>query len=194
MSDDEKAKLERDKLRAEIDKLESDVSAARGSQIRAWITAVSVSFGIVVTVFQVYQTLADIAMKNRQLAMESQIQSHQLFLNQVLDRMSGIKSVHNKVNEEGVLELESNETYGDVTQAGSYGAATALACEFSNLRFPAEVALTFQVAVQPKDIVAATMLERLNKQCPPGWNAMTGDERSSWIESIKPERSGLEAK
>ena len=185
MSNGEKELLEHKKLRAEINKLESDVSVARGAQIRGWITAVSISAAIIATVFQVFQTLSDIAVKNRQLAMESQIRSHQLFLNEVLDRMSGIKTIHYKANENGILKMESREMYGDVTWVGSYGSATALACEFPNLRFPAEVALTFQLAAQPKDFSAAAMLTRLKENCPHGWNSITNDEQKSWFKNLK---------
>jgi len=184
MSDAEREQLELEKLRAEINKLESEAIEARGAQVRGWITAVSISVGIIVTVFQLYRTLSDISLNNRQLAMESQIRSHQLFLNEVLDRMSGIKTVHNRVNKKGLLQLEGNETYGNVTQVGSYGSATALACEFPNLRFPAEVALAYQHSAHPQDIGAATMLKRLQAKCPPGWDSMTNEEQNSWFETM----------
>lgn len=184
MSREEKEQLEKNKIEAEIRKLESDISLTHGAKIRGWITTVSVSVGIVVTVFQVYQTLSDISLKNRQLAMESGIRSHQVFLNDVLDRMSGIKSVRNKVDKDGVLKLDSNETYGDTTQVGSYGAATALACDFQNLRLPAEAALTYQVAKYPKDKGAMTMLKRLKEKCPPGWDTIADDEKVFWNEGF----------
>ena len=105
-----------------------------------------------------------------------------MFLNQVLDRMSGIQVVRNEVDPTtGDLVLKSRDNYGDVIQVGSYGAAVALACQFNNLTLAAQTALTFQLAVQPLDIAARDMLKRLEDGCPPGWDRLTEEEKKEWF-------------
>jgi hypothetical protein len=177
-----KLEAETRKLEAEARKLESETAAARSAQWRAWIVSLSVVVGIGVSAIGVYNTLSEIAFKNRQLGLESQVQSNEMFLNQVLDRMSGIKVVHSEVdNTTGQLVLKSRDNYGDVIQVGAYGAAVSLACLFDNLRLAAQTALTFQLAVQPKDIAARDMLRRIDDGCPSGWDRLTEVERSEWF-------------
>ena len=106
-----------------------------------------------------------------------------MFLNQVLDRMSGIKVIHSEFDSnKGRLILKSRDNYGDVIQVGSYGAAVALACQFDNLRLAAQTALTFQLAQQPRDIAARDMLQRLENGCPPGWDRLTPQEKNEWFQ------------
>ena len=177
-----KLALEIDKLEAERNKLKAETDAARGAQWRAWLVSLSVIVGIGVSAFGIYQTLTDIAFKNRQLGLESQVQSNEMFLNQVLDRMSGIQVVRKEVDPEtGQLVLKSRDSYGDVIQVGSYGAAVALACQFENLILAAQTALTFQLAEQPRDIAARDMLRRIEEGCPPGWDRLTVEEKEEWF-------------
>ena len=181
-----KLEVEIRKLEAERHKLESEAVAARGTQWRAWIVSLSVVVGIGVSAFGIYETLTEIAFRNRQLGLESEVQSNEMFLNQVLDRMSGIKVVRTEVDvETGELVLKSRDNYGDVIQVGSYGAAVALACRFDNLRLAAQTALTFQLAQQPRDIAARDMLRRLEDGCPSGWDRLTAQERSMWFQHAK---------
>jgi len=162
--------------------MESEVAAARSTQWRAWIVSLSVVVGIGVSAFGIYETLTEIAFRNRQLGLESQVQSNEMFLNQVLDRMSGIKVVHSEVDTKtGKLALKSRDSYGNVIQVGSYGAAVALACRFDNLRLAAQTALTFQLVQQPRDIAARDMLRRLEDGCPSGWDRLTAQEKSEWF-------------
>ncbi len=177
--------LERRKIEAEIEKLQCEANSARDAQRRGWLTTLSISAGILVSCVTGYQALSDIGLKNRQLAMESQIRSHQVFLNEVLDRMSGIKTIYDKVDDSGTLHLDRRERFGDVTQVGAYGAAAALACTFPNLSFPAEAAFSFQIAAQPKDHGASTILRRLKEGCPKGWDRLTGEEFKLWLEQAR---------
>ena len=176
-----KLEVETRKLEAEIHKLESEATATRSAHWRAWIVSMSVIIGIGVSAFGIYETLTEIAFRNRQLGLESQVQSHEIFLNQVLDRMSGIKVVRLEADKTGKLVLKSRDNYGGVIQVGSYGAAVSLACRFDNLRLATQTALTFQFAVQPRDIAARDMLRRLEVGCPAGWDRLTEQEKREWF-------------
>ena len=176
-----KLEVETRKLEAEIHKLKGEADAARSAQWRAWIVSLSVVVGIGVSAFGIYETLTEIAFRNRQLALESQVQSNEIFLNQVLDRMSGIKVVRLEADRTGKLVLKSRDNYGDIIQVGSYGAAVSLACRFDNLRLTAQTALTFQLAMQPKDIAARDMLRRIEDGCPSGWDRLTEQEKKEWF-------------
>ena len=176
-----KLEAETRKLEAEARKLESDTAAARGAQWRAWLVSMSVVVGIGVSAAGIYNTLSEIAYRNRQLALASQVQSNEIFLNQVLDRMSGIKVVRSEVDPKtGQLALKSRDNYGDIIQVGAYGAAVSLACRFDNLRLTAQAALTFQLAAWPEDVAARDMLRRLDTGCPAGWDRLTDQERGDW--------------
>jgi len=86
--DNNRDELERIKLQREIAKIETEIRSLRTAQVRAWVTALSVGVGIIVSAIGLYQTLKEIRHKDRQLAMEAQIRSHEIFLNQVLDKIS----------------------------------------------------------------------------------------------------------
>lgn len=175
------------KLEAETRKLESEVVAARSAQWRAWLVSLSVVAGIGVSAIGIYNTLSEIAFRNRQLGLEAQVQSSEIFLNQVLDRMSGIKVVRSEIDAKtGQLALKSRDNYGDIIQVGAYGAAVSLACQFDNLRLAAQTALTFQLGVQPKDIAARDMLRRIEDGCPAGWDRLTTQERTNWFAEVLP--------
>ena len=170
------------KLEAEIAKLEADTAATRNAQLRAWFVSLSVVVGIGVSAFSIYESLTEIAFRNRQLGLESQVQSNEIFLNQVLNRMSGIQVVRDELDPDtGKLELKSRDRYADIIQVGSYGAAVALACKFDNLALAAQAALTFQLAQQPLDFAARDMLKRIEDGCPPGWDRLTDREKAEWF-------------
>ncbi len=155
------------KLKAEVEKIENEISLLKSNKIRAWITVISVSIGILVSAFSIYKTLAEINAKNRQLKMESQIRTHQLFLDNVLDRMSGVKKSYKERDENGHLKVVKQELNGPTAQVGSYAVALSLACEFPNLKFSTIKTLEFQVEMTPKDIWAKETLNRLkNNECP----------------------------
>lgn len=123
---DPKLAAEIRKLDAEIRKLEREERAARWAERRKWIVSASVAFGIVVSAVSACQTLHEIGLKNRQLALESQVKSSEIFLNLVLERVSGFKS-----QTEGPHgDSESQKVYNSLTRIGSYGLAVALACHF----------------------------------------------------------------
>jgi len=139
----------------------------QSSKIRAWITVISVSVGILVSIFGLYKTLADIDAKNRQLRMESRIRTHQLYLDKILDKMSSFKTLYKELDEEGRLHVVKSESYGATVQVGSYAAAYTLACEFPNLKFETIKALEYQAGREKTDIWAKEMLDKLkNNECP----------------------------
>ena len=186
-----KIAAEIDNLRAEQEKFAAEAASARGAQLRAWIVSLSIVIGIGVSVLGIYETLSEVAFRNRQLGLESQVQSNEMFLNQVLNRMSGIKVVHKEVDSNtGELTLKSQDSYGDVIQVGSYGAAVALACQFDNLTLAAQTALTFQLAHQPLDIAARDMLQRIENGCPPGWDRLTDTEKDAWFKRATMDKEG----
>jgi len=182
-----KIETETRKLEAEIHKLESEIAEARRGQLRGWITSLSVVVGIGVSVYGVFSSLSEIAFRNRQLGLEAQVRSHEIFLNQVLDRMSGVKVAHHEVNSKtGELALQSQDQYGAVIQVGAYGSAVSLACRFDNLRLAALSALTYQLALYPNDVYAKDMLQRIERGCPSGWDRLTEQEKNEWL---RPRRS-----
>ena len=165
-----KVEAEIKKLESEVKKYEQEAAASRSSRIRGWITVVSVSAGIIVSAVGIYESLTNIAYKNRQLGMEAQVRSHDIYLNSILDRMAGIKIDRQKVNENGDLKLESRESFGGATQVGAYAAAVALACEFEHLVMPAQRVLTYQNQSSLKerqipDEYAVEMLRFLEQRC-----------------------------
>jgi hypothetical protein len=176
-----KVEAETRKLETEIRKLESEITAARSGQLRGWIVSLSVVVGIAVSVVGVKKSLHEIEVSNLQLGIEAQVRSHEIFLNQVLDRMSSVKTAHYEVDQKtGKKVFKSQDEYGHVTQVGSYGSAVSLACRFDNLRLPAQSALTYQVARYPADITAREMLQRIERECPPGWDRLTEQETAEW--------------
>ena len=76
-----KVEAEIKKLESEAKKYEQEAAASRSSRIRGWITVVSVSAGIIVSAVGIYESLTNIAYKNRQLGMEAQVRSHDIYLN-----------------------------------------------------------------------------------------------------------------
>lgn len=161
MNDQNRDELERIKLQKEIKKIEAETQSLITSQLRGWLTAFSVivgitasAFGIVLSSFGVYQTLKEIQLKNKQLIIESQnqamqakIRSHEIFLNQVLDRISGIKTEYHELKEEGKewkMVNVRDDRFGGTTMSGAYAAAVSLANEFPWLRSAAKEALLKQ--------------------------------------------------
>ncbi len=133
------------KLEAEIRKLEVETAVTRGGLIRGWITSLSLTIGILVSCVGLYKSLNEIAFKNRQLAIEASIRSQEVFLNNVLDRISGVKVRHEKVDENGEVKFTGRDRFGGTTQVGAYAAAVSLSCEFANLRSATKEALRYQI-------------------------------------------------
>ena len=79
-----KEELEVSKLEKEIEGIDRRVHSDRRTEIRTWITYMSVIVGILVSTVGVYETLIEVKAKNKQLSIEAQIRSHDIFLNQVL--------------------------------------------------------------------------------------------------------------
>jgi hypothetical protein len=181
-----KVELETGKLAAEIQKLQDETIAVRSAHLRGWIVSLSIVAGIGVSVVGIYKSLTEIAFNNRQLGLETQVRSHEIFLNQVLDRMSGIKVIHQELNDDGQMVPKTRDSYGDVIQVGAYGSAVSLACRFEDLRLPALSALTAQLAMQPTDLGAEAMLRRIEQGCPMGWDRLTDQEKTAWFGRTKP--------
>ena len=95
------------------------------------MTSLSVAVGIGVSSFGLYQALAEVSRKNQELRREAMVRSQQIFLNQVLDWMSAIKSIRTKEDPKGNVLESSSERYGDVTWVGTYAAAKARRMESS---------------------------------------------------------------
>lgn len=147
MSDTEQDELERRKLEREIEKMEAEIQTLRPSQYRSWLTSISMIVCVVVSTSGLFLTLWEIRIKNQKLAMEAEIRSHEIFLNQVLDRISGIKTEYwelRKVGKEEKLVNVKDSRYGGTTMVGAYAAAVSLAKEFPALRGPAKEALERQ--------------------------------------------------
>lgn len=163
MDETVKKEWELTKLKAEVQKIENEISILKSNKIRAWITVISVSVGILVSVFSIYKTLAEINSKNRQLKIESQIRTHQLFLDNVLEKMSGIKTSFRELNSQGKLKVVKSEHYGGTAQFGSYVSAYALACEFPNLKYITLETFKFQVEQTPRDRWAVKIIKLLEE-------------------------------
>lgn len=153
------------KIQAEILKLEWETKLLKDGRIRSWLMLLSILFGIGVSVASIYSALEEVALKNKQQAMEATIRSHEIFLNNVLDRMSGIKVDYQELNENNQLYTSKREKFGGTTQVGAYYAAIALACEFANLKIPAKNALEWQVFIAPTDTAAPAALKEIKEKC-----------------------------
>lgn len=185
MGQDQLTGLETERIQAEIRKLNQETEASRSSARRAWVAVLSLISGVIFTVFQIYEVSHNMSLRDKQLAIESQIRSQQLFLN-ILPKMSGFKSIKDRWDDENQkFVIESREREGNVTIIGAYAAAVALGCRFEDLRLPAQAALFFQLVKQPKDISAKTLQKRLHEGCAEGWEVMTDDEMESWSKAIK---------
>ena len=156
MDETVKKEWELTKLKAEVQKIENEISILKSNKIRAWITVISVSVGILVSVFSINS-------KNRQLKIESQIRTHQLFLDNVLEKMSGIKTSFRELNSQGKLKVVKSEHYGGTAQFGSYVSAYALACEFPNLKYITLETFKFQVEQTPRDRWAVKIIKLLEE-------------------------------
>lgn len=185
MEQEQRTRLDAEKIQAEIRKLDQETEAMRGQARRAWVTVLSIVAGVVFTVFQIYEVTRNIALREEQLAMESRIRSQQLFLD-ILPKMSGFKSIKDRWDDEADdYVIDSRDREGDLTIVGAYASAVALGCRFEDLRLPAQAALFFQRVVQPKDIGAETLHKRLQEGCADGWDGMNEAEMKRWVEIIR---------
>ena len=163
MNETTQKEWELNKLKVEVKKIENEISLLQSNKIRAWITVLSVSVGILVSAFSIYKTLAEIDSKNKQLVMESKIRTHQLFLDNVLEKMSGIKTTYRELDSKGKLRVVKSERYGGTAQFGSYVSAYALSCEFPHLRFITMETLKFQLEQVPEDRWALEIIKLLEE-------------------------------
>jgi hypothetical protein len=155
--------LQRIKIEKEIAQLENEIRTNTLKEYRNWLTFISIIAAIVVSSIGAYQTLAEIRNKERQFAMESIIRSHDIFVNQVLDRISAVKSQSYIINENGKMIEKSRETYGLTTQRGASVAAVSLAKTFRDLRGPTKNVLEVQLKTASSDPIWADEAKYLQK-------------------------------
>jgi len=147
MQDEQKSQMGEEKNRLEIQKLEIEISSIRRQGTRQLVTMISVLVGVVVSVVSILFALEEINHRNRQLAMEAQLRSHDIFMSGILDRMAMIKIRKFEAvcpKEKGGFREVSQERYATTTQQTAYVAAFTLAKRFKELRPVAEAALDEQ--------------------------------------------------
>ena len=155
-----KEELEISKLEKEIESFDRKIRSERRTEIRTWITSASVIVGILVSTFGAYETLMEVKAKNKYLAIEAQIRSRDIFLNQVLDKMSGTKVKHYELGSDGEFKEVRREKYARTTQYGAYAVAITLAKEFEHLCPAVKKVLTMQDPSEPEYV--ASLLAELN--------------------------------
>ncbi len=143
--EEQKKQLEIEKLRKEVQVLELEIKTRQSSEKRKLLMLLSIIIGILASAFGTYQALAEVKNKNKQLAIESEIRSHEIFLNQVIDRRSGTKSQHEEMGPSGKMEIVAREYYGRATQQAAYTSAVTLAKNFKNLRPVTHFLLNYQL-------------------------------------------------
>ncbi|MCP4003497.1 MAG: hypothetical protein GY725_04820 [bacterium] len=153
-------RLEERKLQREIEKIEAETRALGRNQIRSWLTTISLIVGIGASVVSVIGTMTEIQNKNRQLAIEAQIRSHQIFLVEVLDRVAGVKTVHYK-HEGGQLVATTSEGFAPSVQVGAYAVAFSLANEFPSLRTAVTDLMEYKLKLG-EDSYATEILSRIS--------------------------------
>lgn len=159
--------LEKTKLEREIALLDGQLRSNKYKELRNWITLISIFIGIAVSTISAYEVLSGIKHKNKQLAMESILRSHDIFINQILDRVSAVKSLNYEINDKGKMILKSRNLFDTTTQRGATVAAVGLAREFKYLREPARLVIESQLATassDPKWEDDANYLKRLLEQ------------------------------
>jgi len=145
MQEQKEATLEEEKVIMEIRKLEIEIASIRRRDTRQMITMISVLVGIVVSGFSILTALQETNYRNKKLAMEAELQSHNLFLNTILDRIGRVK-FHYLEQKEGELKEVRQERYGVASQQTAYVAAFSLAKRFKELRPAAMTALKEQAS------------------------------------------------
>lgn len=162
----EESKLENQKREKEIEKLAVEIKSLKSGQWRAWLFSFSILVGVIVSILGLFQTLSEINQKNRQLAIESQIRSHEILLTHVLDRMGGRKIGYLKRNDKGIFIEMEREQWGPTTQRAAYAAAVSLVRIFPDLYPIVKMALTEQLETADKPIAEEwlTKLEEIMEE------------------------------
>jgi hypothetical protein len=148
--------LENLKLQREIEKLEAEINSLRPAQIRAWVTSLSVIVGIIVSVAGLILTLSEIKT-------EYKIKSREILVNDLLDKISGVKVYHLEKTD-GKLDETRREMYGATVQRAAYAASLSIAKEISHLKPIVVTALEQQLGTADTEIVEQYLIELGEKQ------------------------------
>lgn len=137
-----KEELEHVKLKLEIENLQSDLLNKKSGMIKSWVLAVSVSASVIASAFAAWHAFNDISLRNQEVARESTMRSSQIFLNSILDKLSGT-IVHRHIYDTSCLTngedctdrsaLQYRDSYPGTTQEAAYEMTISLSCEFKNL-------------------------------------------------------------
>ena len=135
-----KAELEIRKFEREIELLELNLEKQRRFDWRGWITTVSIAAGILVSVagilvstFSVYETLLEVRVKDKQLTIESELRTKELFLTLLL-RIMGGRKVTRHYDKSGTLVAEDRHSNMRDDQLASYDFAFKLGEDVPSLQ------------------------------------------------------------
>ena len=120
-----KAELEIRKFEREIDLLELNLKKQRRIDWRGLITTASIVVGILVATFSVYETLLEMRVKDKQLTIESELRTKELFLT-LLNRIMGGRKVTRHYDDKETLVSEDRQTNMRDDQLASYDFAFML--------------------------------------------------------------------
>ena len=158
-------KLEELKIRREIEKLESEIRSIRLADRRHIIMLISIIVGIGLSTIGIFNATNEISDRNKALALESNIKSHEIFLNQVLDKLSGTKYHRKKTISDDSKEEIIVEQYGGTTAKGALAVTVSLSSQFPALRDVAIKVLEHRAISAGQDYVEPylTQLKELRK-------------------------------
>ncbi len=128
-----KAELEIRKFEREIDLLELNLKKQRRIDWRGWITAVSIVAGILISTFGIYKTLLEVQVKDKQLTIESELRTKELFLT-LLQRIMGGRKVTRHYDKSGTLVAEERQSNMRDDQLASYDFAFMLGKDVPSLQ------------------------------------------------------------
>ncbi len=127
------AELEIRKIEREIELLELNLKKQRRIDWRGWITSGSIAVGILVSTFGVYETLLEVRVKDKQLTIESELRTKELFLT-LLNRIMGGRKVTRHYDDKEKLVSEDRQTNMRDDQLASYDFAITLGKDFPSLQ------------------------------------------------------------
>ena len=128
-----KAELEIRKFECEIDLLELNLKKQRRIDWRGWITTVSIVAGILISTLSIYYTLLEVQVKDKQLTIESELRTKELFLT-LLHRIMGGRTSTRHYDKSGTLVAEVKQSNMRDDQLASYDFAITLGKEFPSLQ------------------------------------------------------------
>ena len=128
-----KAELEIWKLEREIKLVELNLANQQRIDWRGWLTAVSITLGILVSTFSVYQTLLEVRVKDKQLTIESELRTKELYLT-LLQRITGGRGITQHFDQSGTLVAVDKQIHRRDNQLASYDFAIALGKDFPSLQ------------------------------------------------------------